>query len=101
MLIVYKNKEIMWLFNKKKKETRVEFLCNGKSAIVGLSKCETRRLLENSIWLNPSKTYGTIPYGLITTVFEGIFNFDADKYAEIKGTLSASIYEKVCWEILE
>ena len=89
----------MWF--KKEKETRVEFLCNGKSATIGLTKCQIRRLLENSTWINPSHVYGTIPFGLISSVLEGIFSFDKEKYAEVTKNISPSIYEKVCWEIID
>jgi hypothetical protein len=89
----------MWF--KKKKETRVEFLCNGKSATIGLNKLEVRRLLENSTWMDSTHTYGTIPFGLISTVFDGLFSFDREKYAEVTKNISVSIYEKACWEIID
>ena len=89
----------MWF--KKKKETKVEFLCNGKSAKVGLNKLEVKRLLENSTWMDSTHTYGTIPFGVISTVFDGLFSFDREKYEEVTETISASLYEKVCWEIIE
>ena len=84
----------------KNKGTKVEFFHKGKAAVIRLTKHELSKLYGFSSFVNSSRMYGTIIFGVVPSVFEGIFGFSSKKYAEIRKNISCAIYDEICWEII-